>query len=182
MSIQDEILDHIEYALQEALIEEIATDDNARAGNVMQGPLQGNPDPDQARISIQVFENDPDAIYKPSNSTMTSRWVDEVSLIECGGSITMRRRFSVKARCLLVNTGEGLDDARSIASDVKRRIERTLIGLDFGGISVDDEFVSKGILSTAIKSETIQAGGPPDAYDYHIKVRFELETTQGVQL
>jgi hypothetical protein len=180
MSIQALILNHVENVLQDALIDNVHSDDISRAGSVIQGPLQGNPDPDQARISIQVLENDPDQIYKPGNSTMTGSWTDEVSLIECGGSITMKRRYSVKARCLLVNTAEGLDDARHIASDVKHRIERVLTGIDFTGIATPEEFVSKGILSTAIKSESIQAGGPPDAYDYHIKVRFELDTTRSI--
>ncbi len=35
-----------------------------------------------------------------------------------------------------------------------------------------------GPFSDTILSEMVQAGGPPDAYDFFIKVRFEVLTTQ----
>ena len=79
--------------------------DPTQAGAVQIGPLQGNPDPDVARISVEIYENDPDRIEGiPSGSRST--WEDEVEEIECGGAITWLRRFSVKARCLFVNTRE----------------------------------------------------------------------------
>ncbi len=112
---------------------------------------------------------------------MSDTWGDEVAEIECGGSVTWKRRFSVKGRLLFVNTGEGLSEARTIAAVVRQRIENTLLNLDFGDVSDEHgEYVSRGVVSYALKGEMVQAGGPPDAYDYHIKVRFELQTTTGV--
>ena len=49
-------------SLQTALIDDIDPADNVRAGVVMAGPLQGNPIPDIARISVTVSENDPDQL------------------------------------------------------------------------------------------------------------------------
>ena len=164
-----------------ALMDELPSDDIARAGAVVTGPLQGNPDPDQARISVTVHENDPDTFYG-TKSSMSSAWTDEVLELECGGSITWKRRFTVKARCLLVNTAEDKDLARRIASSVRSRIERTLLKSTWNDI-VDEEsgeYVSMGILNNGLSGEMVQAGGPPDAYDYHIKIRFELYTTVGV--
>lgn len=178
--IHDQIMTFLEEELQNALIDAIPTDDDARAGVVMLGPLQGDPDPDVARISITIHENDPDVVYKPGTSGMADAWDDEVAEVECGGSITMKRRFTVKARCLLVNTAEASSDARRIAATVRSRIEAALVNANFNGLSDDSgEFVSKGIFSDVIKGEMIQSGGP-DAYDYHIKVRFQVETTKGV--
>jgi hypothetical protein len=179
--IHNEILTHIQAALQAALIDDIPDDDLARAGIVMLGPLQGNPDPDQARISVTLHENDPDRFYGTTGtSAITTEWDDEIIEVECGGSATWNRRFTVKARCLYVITGEDLTTAREIAATVRNRIEKTLLNLSFADVKTDDEFVSRGVLATSMKGEMLQAGGPPDAYDYHIKVRFELQTTTGV--
>ena len=43
-----------------------------------------------------------------------------------------------------------------------------------------DEYVSRGVLSENIRAQVVQAGGPPDAYDFHIKIRFEVLTTEGL--
>jgi hypothetical protein len=179
--IHDLILDRLQELLQAALIDDIPVDDPARAGIVLQGPLQGNPDPDAAGISVTLHENDPDGIYKPGNTNMTGEWVDEVAEVECGASITWKRRFCVKARCLLTQ-GQDLATARSIASTVRSRIETTLLTASFSSVLDPDtgEFVSKRVLSDAIQGEMTQAGGP-EAYDYHIKIRFQVETTRGVQ-
>lgn len=182
MSIHDAIILSLTQALTNALKDVIPVDDTARVGSVTPGPLQGNPDPDQARISITVFENDPDAFYGGAISGIAGSWDDNVAEIECGGSITWNRRFTVKARCLLVNTQEELLEARAIASKVRSRIEKTVLEFRGTGISEDGEYVSKGIFGPTLRGEMIQAGGPPDAYDYHIKVRFELQTTTGVTL
>jgi len=32
------------------------------------------------------------------------------------------------------------------------------------------------VLAATMKSEAIQGGGPPDSYDYSIKVRFDVQT------
>lgn len=183
MSIHDAIILALTTSLKTALQDIIPTDDTSRAGAVISGPLQGNPDPDQARISVTIFENDPDAFYgAAAQSGMSGSWEDTVFEIECGGSITWNRRFTVKARCLLVNTQENLLESRAIASKVRSRIEQTLLSFKGTGISEDGEVVSRGIFGDNVRGEMVQAGGPPDAYDYHIKVRFELQTTTGVAL
>lgn len=182
MSIHNLILDEVQDVLIGALIDDIPTDDMSRAGVVVQGPLQGNPDPDQARISIMLYENDPDAFYGAAGSTsMSGAWVDEVSELECGGSLTWLRRFTVKARCLFVNTAEDLTNARQYASEVRSRLERALLDMDFSEVYDEHEYVSRGVVSYSLKGEIVQAGGPPDAYDFYIKIRFDLLTTTGVK-
>ena len=179
--IHEEILDYLQAALVTALIDSVVTDDPARVGVVKLGPLQGDPDPDAARISIELYENDPDNEVKGSGiGGMTWGWQDEVYEIECGGSITWIRRFTIKSRCLLESTGEELLAAKRIASTVRSRIERTLLGLSFSGVESEDEYVARGPFSEDIASETVQAGGPPDAFDFNIKMRFTLLTTQKV--
>jgi len=179
--IHDVILNYVRDELQDALIDSIPTDDTARAGIVMLGPLQGDPNPDDARISVTIHENDPDRYY--GDKTMGPPiWADEVSYIECGGSITWKRRFTVKARCLLVATQEDLTSTREIASTVRSRIETALLGMSLSGLAYEDEYVSKPSFNQHLRGEMVQAGGPPDAYDYHIKILFEVETTRGVTL
>jgi hypothetical protein len=183
MSIHDAIILALTEALSVATQDLIPMDDTTRAGAVGPGPMQGNPDPDVARIAINIFENDPDAFYNSGASGMKDSWPDVVEEIECGGSITWKRRFTVTARCLLVNTQEDLLATRAIASKVRSRIEQTLLAFQGTGITDADtgEYVSLGVFGDTLKGEMIQAGGP-DAYDYHIKVRFELQTTIGVTL
>ena len=111
---------------------------------------------------------------------MSGSWEDEIAEIECGGSETWNRRFTVKARCLLVTTGEDKDATRAIASTVRHRIEKTIQNLSFAGVEDDGEYVSRGAVSTSTKGEMMQSGGPPDAFDYFIKIRFEVQTTTGV--
>jgi hypothetical protein len=183
LSIHEPIVQKVVAELQAALIDRVDPADPARAGVVMAGLLQGDPDPDQARISVTVHENDVDDFYgKEGTSAISGSWEDEVAELECGGAITWKRRFTVKARCLLVNTQEGAAVARNIASTVRKRIEKTLLSISFASIQDEDgEYVAKGVFSDALKGEMVQAGGPPDSYDYHIKVRFQVETTAGVQ-
>lgn len=150
-------------------------DDVAAAGAVVRGPLQGDPDPDEARISIDIYENDPDSF---EGSGTRGLWVDEVYEVECGGAVTWSRKFTVKARCLLETTKENLNEGRSIASTVKERIETAILRNLYSGVQSGDEYVSRGPLADSISTEMLQAGGPPDAYDFHIKVRFELLTTR----
>jgi len=179
MSIHAEIIQAVVSGLNTALITQIDPTDPALAGVVTTGPLQGNPDPDVARISVTVHENDPDAVYgSPSGSG--GSWNDVIEETECGGGITWRRRFTVKARCLLVNTAEDLSATRSIASTLRHRIESALLGMSFSAVSdaQTGEYVSRGIFGDALSGEMVQAGGPPDAYDYHIKVKFEVFTSR----
>jgi hypothetical protein len=179
--IHEEILTYLQSNFQAVLIDSVVIDDIARVGVVKLGPLQGDPDPDQARISIELYENDPDNEIKGSGiGGMTGNWNDEVYEVECGGSITWSRRFTIKARCLLESSGEDLLAAKRIASTVRSRIEKSLLGLSFSGVESEDEYVARGPFSEDIASENVQAGGPPDSYDFNMKIRFTLLTTQKV--
>lgn len=176
MSIHDAVLDVVEAALQTALIDNVS--DDTKAGVVQQGHYQD--DPEAQRIVVTLFENDPDSIVDDGTSSMTGSWSDEPSYAECGGSLTWFRRFTVKFRALLTTTQEEKDAARLIASTLRTRIEHTLLDIDFSSVVADGEFVSKSIFSEVLRGEMIQAGGP-QAFDYHGKVRFQVETTKGVQ-
>jgi len=175
--IHDALLEHTRDALIATLQTNIDEADPTRAGVVQIGPIQQDPTPDDARVSVTLHENDPDRLIKGSVTGMTDDWSDEIDMIEIGGAVTHIRRFTLKARCLLVNTQEDLDAARSIASTVRGRCETTLLNLQFVGITSGDEYVSRGILSDEFTGEMLQAGGP-EAYDYYIKVRFSVLTTQ----
>jgi hypothetical protein len=180
--IHDTILDAVQAQLVLDLITNVDPADNAIPSVVQQGPQQTDPDPADARISITLHENDPDGVYKPSNTNLTDAWVDTVAEIECGAAITWYRRFTVKGRVLLADTQESLDDTREIASKIRDRIENSLLNMSFAGV-VDPEtgeYVGKSVLSPGLQGEMRQAGGP-EAYDYHLKVRFQVETTRGVQ-
>jgi hypothetical protein len=172
------IMDKVEAVLRKRMVTDISSADLAIPGAIVQGPLQGNPDPDVARISITINENDPDKITGGDlGSNSFEGFEDQVVEVECGGSITWVRYFTIKARCLLEGSRENLVVARQIASTVRSRIERTLLGIDFTGITSDNEYISRGILSNEMHGEMLQSGGPPDAYDFHIRVIFSVLTT-----
>ena len=173
MGIHNEIMKVVAASLQATMITNIPMGDVTRAGVVQLGPLQGDPDPDEARISVTIHENDPDL---GGEFKLTTEWSDDVADIECGGAVTFSRCFTARCRCLLVNTGESLAGAREIASTVRDRIEKTLLDTDFSDVSFGSESVSRGVLSAFIKSEMLQSGGP-ESYDFHIKVRFDVLTT-----
>lgn len=181
MSIQDAVLDHIQDAFQLALIDEIDPADPARAGVVQRGRLQDDIDPDEARISVTLHEGDLDAIRGVGTATgLSSSWNDEIIEMEIGAGSpvpTWARRFSVRARCLLEQTAETLDEAQAVASTVRKRIEDTLMHTRYTDVTEDGEYVCRPAYT--LQGETIQSGGP-DAYDFLIKVRFELWTTAGV--
>lgn len=178
--IHEDILDYIEAELKKALIDNVPEDDPARAGIVTQGDLQGDPDPDAARISVTLHENDPDTILNVSGTTgFTGSWEDEVAETEIGGAVTWNRRFTVKARYLFINTKEDKAGAQRIARTVRERIERALLNMTFIGVGTPEEYVSRCVASETLKGEMLQAGGPPDAFDYFIKVRFDIQTTTG---
>jgi hypothetical protein len=173
------LLNKIKDELTAALITNVDATDNAIAGVVKIGPLQGDPDPDEARISIELYYNDPDQTIKTSGvAKAPDDWADQVYDIEVGGAVTWRRRFTVKARCLFDRSQEGLTDALDITSTVRSRIEKCLLGIRFSGVSTTDEYVARGIIGDCFRSEVTQAGGPPDAYDFYIKIRIEVLTTQ----
>lgn len=181
MSIHQEILAKVLETLQFDLVDNIHPDDTYRPGEIAFSYLQGDPDPEEARISITLHENDPDSFRNMgTTSSMTSPWNDVILDVEMGSGIpviTYRRRFSVLARCLLEGTGETLTQARTTASRVRQRIENSLIAADFSDVSSEGESVQRGAFEIA--GEQLQSGGP-EAYDYIIKVRFEVWTTTGV--
>jgi hypothetical protein len=168
--IVDAILEHIYDRMQEDLINEFATGDPEQVGVVSIGPLQGDPvDPDEARISVEIHHNDPEHINGP--------WRDAIVLTEIGGAATWARRFTTMIRCLFVDSGEPKDEARGIASAIKDRAENILLKELYTGINAGNEYVSRGSMARSFKSKMLQGGGPPDAYDFHIKIWFEVWTT-----
>jgi hypothetical protein len=180
--IGDLILQKVIDELQKALIDDLPVDDPSRAGVVQRGPLQGDPDPDIARISVTVHENDPDEFYPGSVTSLKGSWADEIAELESGqeeGGAIWNRRFTVKARALLVNTQESLAQAGQIAQQVKSRIEMTLLHIRWAGVLAGEEYVSRGVIAETMKSEVVQGGGP-GSYDYHIKVRFDVQTTMNI--
>jgi hypothetical protein len=176
--IHDEILKKVRDELELALITNIDPADLARAGVVKLGDLQGEPDPDVARISVTLHENDPDNFITGVPTGLKGDWTDETYDIEIGKAVTWKRRFTVKARCLLEATQEGLSDARNIAATVRMRIEHALPAISFSGVTADGEYVARPIISEEMKGEMQQSGGPPNAYDYFIKFRFDVLTTK----
>ncbi len=182
--IHKEILDYVEDALHQTLIEDVSWLDTSdtpktgdtKAGWVMVGQSQGDPDIDEARILVTVHENDPGTFHTGSLTSLSNSWYDRVYFTEVGGVVTMRRRFTVKARCLLESTAETVGEARNIAATIRARIERALLGLTFTGVSTDNEYVSMPVLPRGLYGEIYQSGGP-EAYDFHIKVRFEVLST-----
>lgn len=185
MTIHGAILDKVIADLTKKLITEKADDDPSKAGAILRGDAQGNPDPDAGRIVINVYTNDPDQYYgKDGTGTLASDWADLTQEIEIGGAITMKRRFTLKARCLLVNSQENVDAAQGIGDKIRGEIERALLQTSFLNVWNEDktEYVARGIFADSLRAEMIQAGGPPDSYDIHIKIRFEVLTTQLVDL
>ena len=174
------ILTEVRDDLETALITNVPDGDLSKAGVVKIGDLQGDPDPDVARISVTLYYNDPDQTIRGGGlGDNPDPWDDQVDEIECGAAITWKRRFTVKIRCLFESTGEDLSAAHQIASDVRSRTEKALLLMRWNVASAD-EYVSRGVLSENIRAQVVQAGGPPDAYDFHIKIRFEVLTTEGL--
>jgi hypothetical protein len=175
--IHHSILLKVQEELERVLIDEIADDDDTAVGIVKLGPLDGDPEPDEARISITLHENDPDTFISGALTGMSGAWNDELEFAEIGGSNTWKRKFSIKGVFILETSQEALVDARRIASTVRTRIEQALPQIDFSGISSNGEYVSSGIWASDVGSEMIQGGGPPDSYAYYIKIRFAVMTT-----
>lgn len=164
------VVEHIQAVLELALLTNIDDSDTSKAGVVKIGPLQGDPDPDTARISVEVHHNDPE--------DLDGMWRDVVEIVEIGGVVTWVRRFTVKIRCLLETSREELDEARAIAAVIRDRAELALLKELCIGVATDDEYVSRGPMATSLKSDMLQGGGPPDAFDYHIKIYFDVYTTR----
>jgi hypothetical protein len=174
-SIHNAIMNHVKDTLDDAFDQ--VTDTRLKPGVIKLGPLQGDPlDPDDARITIMIFENDPD-------EKDTFDWCDkpassEYGGLEIGGGITWLRRFTLKADCLFELSREDLDTARRIAGALKVKIEDILLKMSFSGIAVDDEYVSRGVIGYGLQSTMRQGGGPPDAYQFKLKMRFEVLTSR----
>jgi len=169
--IHDAVMIRTQAMLQAALIDDIDEDDPARAGVVRIGPLQGEPEPDTARISVCIYENDPEDMEG-------GEWLDRISEVECGGAATFQRRFTIISRGLFVNTKENLTNARAYMSTLKERIEIAILKEQYIGIVAGNEYVARGPLAMGITSVLRQGGGPPDSYDIFLKIRFEILTTR----
>jgi hypothetical protein len=176
--IHNALLEHFRAQLTKSLIADIAPADNAVPGVVKIGALQGEPSPEVARISVTIYTNDPDKIINGGVTALPANWGDEVESVEIGGAITHKRRFTVKASCLYVETREKEDEMRQISATVRERIEVALLKMSFSGVTSNGEYVSRGVTSDELHGEMLQAGGPPDAYQYEIKIRFSVLTTR----
>lgn len=174
--VHAEIMRTIEEHLVNTLQVNISGD--TKAGHVGQGPLMGDPvDPDIARISITVHENDPDAFEKYTPHGQESSWHDIEDPFDAElGATTWIRRFTVMGRALLDLSREDLENARRIASTVRSRVEHELRRVNFSAINCEGEYVSMPIYNT--QSEAIQMGGPADSWDFYFKVRVALKTTK----
>src|SRR5512146_931612 len=159
--IHEAIMTYVKERLERDLVDNIPLSgdgnlDDAIPGAIKEGPLQGDPDPDVARISVEIYENDPDQEIKGSGiSSGDQVWKDEIEEIEIGGGITWRRRFTVKVRVLLESTREDLENARRIASTVRSRVERSLMRMSFNGVESEGEYVSLGPFSDELVSEML---------------------------
>jgi hypothetical protein len=183
--IHELVMNHLQDRLTQILIANVSDGtgrNGTRAGVIIQGPLQGDPDPDVARISVELYENDPDQEISGSGiGAAPINWQDQIEEVEIGGCLTWRRCFTVKIRCLMDTTQENLVQARRVASTVRTRAEHAILTTQFHGVQTEDgEFVSRGALSDDLISEMRQSGGPPDSYDFGIKIRFTILTTTGV--
>jgi len=179
MSILNGVLNHTRDELIKACVTNLDEDDPSRAGIVKIGFLQGDPDPDEARVSISIFPNDPDQEIRGSGiGNSPTSWEDNIVEEEVGGVLTWSRKFTIKARCLFTNGTEADDEvlARSLAATVKARIERTILRIKYDTVQSEDEYVARSPISANLLSSLVQSGGP-GAYDFYIKVRFDILTT-----
>lgn len=169
--IHNAVMSALLALLTDALITNVDPADDAIAGAVVLGPLQGEPmDPDEARISVEIHENDPD-------KTDQLEWADQVYEVEIGGTVTWIRRFSIRARGLFETSRETLDEARAIMSTLADRIEVTLL-TSLVTASDGNEYVSRGPQAEDLEISVLQGGGPPDSYDFLVKIRFSVLTTR----
>ena len=79
-------------------------------------------------------------------------------------------------------TGSEVSQGMVIADTVRDRIEGILTKIAFADVNTPQEFVARSITAEDIKSEMLQAGGPPDAYDYSLKIRFSVLTTRNGEI
>lgn len=175
--IHDAILENVRAHFQSKFVDDATLDDLYRAGYVGVGQLQGDPvDPDEARISITLHENDPDTFAELGPRGFGGSWHDEEDFdnAEIGAS-TYIRRFTVRARCLLELSGEDLPTSRDIASTIRTMVEHEIRKVSMKNILVNSEYVSLPVYD--VRGEMLQGGGPPDSFDFTIKVWFAVKTT-----
>ena len=170
------ILKRTETHLQKVLMDDVAVDDPARPGWVGIGELQGEPlDPDEARISVTLHENDPDDFEERDPRGIEWYSHDETDFMqEIGPTWTMIRRFTIKVRSLFDTSQESREDARRYNSMVIDKIVHEIMNVDLANIDFNGEYVSMPYYR--IEKEIGQFGGP-DAYDFYSKVRWSLKTT-----
>ena len=187
MSVHNAILTYLEAQLTDALIT-VPTAALAKAKPIRRSPASSRWDLFRAtQIQIRpvsasrLHENDPDAItgasgYLQCRARGKTRSPRSNAVVPKHGTGASRSRpavcWSTPARTKT--------PPEQIASTVRHRIEKTIQNLSFAGVEDDGEYVSRGAVSTSTKGEMIQSGGPPDAFDYFIKIRFEVQTTTGV--
>lgn len=159
------MLNLIHDTLEQELITNISVDDPARADIVKIGPLQGEPELEDAPISIEVYHSDP---QNPEE------WVDEIIEYEMPNTAIWKRKFTVLVRALLVESGASLSESLDIISDVMYRAESAIRHIDWGSVSTEIEY-PMGCPADEIQSETEQGGGPGE-YDWSGKIRFSVLT------
>ena len=151
--------------LENALITAIPEDDPARADVVKIGPLQGDPEIEDAPLSVEIYQNDPEDLEE---------WWDEIIEWEMPRTAIWSRKFSIQWRALLTELGEPLAEAVAIVSTLKSRLEIALNTMCWTDIEADGEFID-GCSLEEMESRIDQGGGPNE-YDYSGKIRFAVLT------
>lgn len=164
-TLSDAVMTYVEGVLETVLTTNPGASDPAQADEVKIGPLQGDPELDDVPVSVEIYSGDPEKVLEDT-------WEDEIIAWEIGGVAYWARRYTIRYRALLVDSGESLAEALAIISTLQARIEKELRTTDWGTITADDEAVE---FINRISSKTIQSGGP-DEYDWLGKTRFELVT------
>lgn len=165
--ITNSLLHVFKAQLQKVCIDDVPLSDTSRAGVVKIGPLQGEPEPDVARISITVHPNDPD---RPT------KMLDKVIEVNIPCSQIWNRYFTIKYRILLEPTHENLEQALTIASTVKARVEHAISSATYGSIRTSTESVQRGCQDVSSRHSLLQGGGPPDSFDFQGKFMFTIMT------
>lgn len=165
MSLITPMLIHVRDHLTEQLITNIDASDDARVDVVKLGHLQGEPDPDDAPISVEVHHGDPE---------YPDDWVDEVVDYEMPSSRIYKRRFCLIIRCLLVDSGLDLEDAAGVMSTVLSRCEAGIVSVDWSTLVLTGNHTIVGCVEDVI-SRSIQGGGP-DEHDWLGKVWWSILT------
>lgn len=165
--ITEVILIALRDHLEERLITLVEEGEPARVGVVKIGPLQGEPDVDVARISLEIYANDPEK---------TDEREDQIVEWEMPMTAIWERHFTILWRALLAETGEGLLDAMAIASDLKHGIEEGVRTLSWASLSSGNERAIG--CGPETMEHRIQQGGGPNEYDWTGKLTFTVQTAQ----